>query len=174
MMDKRQVANLEVKRKLVDALVDLVIEKDFFDIKVTDLINRSGVARASFYRNFNSIEELIEYGVLQLYIEYNEHSILGIETFENKEHLVYKFNFFKKHKKYILAYHRGRLPKTLLGILNNHVENKDSNPDTPTSYETYYHYGAFYNIVIAWLESGAKESPLEMTEIFLAIRYKKD
>lgn len=45
-MDKRKAANLEVKRRIKDALYDLMAEKSFSEITVTDIIQRAGVARA--------------------------------------------------------------------------------------------------------------------------------
>lgn len=37
-MDKRKEANLEVKRRIKDALYDLMAEKSFSEITVTDII----------------------------------------------------------------------------------------------------------------------------------------
>ena len=42
-----------------DRLMDLITEKLYMDISVTDIVTRAGVARASFYRNFNSIDDVI-------------------------------------------------------------------------------------------------------------------
>lgn len=54
-MDKRKIANQLVKDRLFSALVDFAGEKDWSKVKVTELIEKSGVARASFYRNFKSV-----------------------------------------------------------------------------------------------------------------------
>lgn len=57
-MDKRKIANQLVKDRLFSALVDFAGEKDWSKVKVTELIEKSGVARASFYRNFKSVKKL--------------------------------------------------------------------------------------------------------------------
>ena len=41
------------------ALMDLMTGKLYMDISETDIVTRAGVARASFYRNFNSIDAVI-------------------------------------------------------------------------------------------------------------------
>ena len=51
-MDKREK---QVKDRLMQAMISLAKEKEWTKITVTDLINRAGVARASFYRNFDTI-----------------------------------------------------------------------------------------------------------------------
>ena len=38
-----------------------------------------------------------------------------------------------------------------------------------TKYELYYFAGAFYNMMLCWLEGGAKETPEAMAEEFLRI-----
>lgn len=38
-----------------------------------------------------------------------------------------------------------------------------------SKYELYYYSGAFYNMVLSWLESGAKESSKDMADEFLRI-----
>lgn len=48
-----------MKREIMEAAIDLMAEKNYMDISVTDLVSRAGVARASFYRNFGSIDEVI-------------------------------------------------------------------------------------------------------------------
>ena len=49
-----------VKREIKDALMEVMAEKQYMDIMVTDIVTRAGVARASFYRNFNSINDVID------------------------------------------------------------------------------------------------------------------
>ena len=41
-------------------LITVLREKLYMDITVTDIVTRAGVARASFYRNFNSINDVID------------------------------------------------------------------------------------------------------------------
>ena len=49
-----------VKHEITDAVMQLMAEKNYMDITVTDIVNKAGVARASFYRNFNSINDVID------------------------------------------------------------------------------------------------------------------
>ena len=58
-MDKRKEANLRVKKNITEALFALMDKKDFSKITVTDIIEEAKVARASFYRNYESKEDLL-------------------------------------------------------------------------------------------------------------------
>ena len=59
-MDKRKLANKQVKDRLLEALITFVGHKDWSKVTVTELIAKAGVARASFYRNFTSVEDFIK------------------------------------------------------------------------------------------------------------------
>ena len=50
-----------VKKRMADAFVDMLSQKSYADITVTDIVNTAQVARVSFYRNFNSISDVVDY-----------------------------------------------------------------------------------------------------------------
>jgi AcrR family transcriptional regulator len=51
--------NLRVKNQIVNGLFKLLKVKSFSSIKITELIKVSNVARASYYRNFDTIEDIL-------------------------------------------------------------------------------------------------------------------
>lgn len=170
-MDKRKIANQQVKDKLLLALLTLLQQREWSKITITELVEASGVARASYYRNFASVEELLNYGLTQITQEYHNGSPSPVEDFHNKELMKYKFRFYKDHMSLILAFHHAKAPITLLGIITDCVI--DAKGDMPISaiskYELYYYSGAFYNMVLFWLESGAVESTEAMANEFLRL-----
>ena len=48
------------KDYIIEALLQLLKKHSFEDITVTDIANKAGVTRVTFYRNFNSKEEIIK------------------------------------------------------------------------------------------------------------------
>ena len=58
-MDKRKEANMRVKSNITKALFHLMHEKSFSDISISELIRTAGVARVSFYRNYDSKEDVL-------------------------------------------------------------------------------------------------------------------
>ena len=49
-----------VKKRIAEGLFALLRKKDFSEITVTDIVREADVARASYYRNFDSKEQIIE------------------------------------------------------------------------------------------------------------------
>ena len=168
-MDKRKQANQQVKEKLLAALVGFAGQKDWSKVTVTELVERAGVARASFYRNFTSVEDLVEYGIRQMAVLYDEGKPPLEEDNRNVELACYKFRFYQQHADLVLAFHRAKASTSLLDIITDCYI--DACGDMPASslsrYELYYHAGAFYNVMMCWLESGMKEPPEEMAREFV-------
>lgn len=52
--------NTYVIQHLTDAMLSLLSEKPIEDISISELIDRAGVGRASFYRNFKSKEDVLQ------------------------------------------------------------------------------------------------------------------
>ncbi|MCQ2575661.1 MAG: TetR/AcrR family transcriptional regulator [Treponema sp.] len=48
-----------IRESIQTALFQLMNKKEFCKIKITEVIERAGVSRSAFYRNFNSLEEVI-------------------------------------------------------------------------------------------------------------------
>lgn len=48
-----------VKQSLTEALISLMDVKPFSEITVTELVLKAGVARATYYRNFSSKEQVL-------------------------------------------------------------------------------------------------------------------
>lgn len=170
-MDKRKIANQRVKDRLLAALIEFAGQKDWSKVTVTELIEKSGVARASFYRNFKSVEEIVDYGIQQMTFLYETGKPSLVEDFHNRELMLYKFRFYQKHAALVLAFHHAKVAINLLDVITNCMI--DACGDMPTSaiekYELYYYAGAFYNILICWLDGGTQETPEAMADEFLRI-----
>lgn len=170
-MDKRKAANQRVKDRLFAALIAFAGHKDWSKLTVTALIEKSGVARASFYRNFQSVEELIDYGIEQMARRYREGAPPLDEDFHSREMMLYKFQFYQTYADLVLAFHHAKVGTTLLDIITDcEMEACGDMPLHAISrYELYYYSGAFYNMLLCWLESGMKETPAAMADEFLRI-----
>ncbi len=170
-MDKRKDAGQGVKDRLFRALVELAGREDWPRLTVTELIERSGVARASFYRNFKSIEGLINYGIERMAQLYHEGKPLSDEDFHSRQAMVYNFRFYKEYAGLVLAFHKAKLSTSLLDVITDCEI--DACGDMPVSsisrYELYFFSGAFYNMMLCWLENGARETPEAMADEFLQI-----
>ena len=69
-MNKKQETNAFVKECITEALLQLMKEKTLYEIAITEIVERAGVARVSFYRNFTSKENVIEQHLILLIREW--------------------------------------------------------------------------------------------------------
>ena len=58
-MERKHPGNLFVRDCITEALFKLMKSKDFNDITVSMLVKTAGVSRNSFYRNYQSMEDII-------------------------------------------------------------------------------------------------------------------
>lgn len=170
-MDKKKEANQRVKDRLFSTMVEFAGQKDWSKLTVTELIQQSGVARASFYRNFKSVEDLISYGIEQLAQRYHAGKHPQADDFYSREAVLYQFQFYKEYADLVLAFHRAKLATTLLDVITDcEIDARGDMPvGSVSKYELYFYAGAFYNVLLCWLEGGAKETPGAMADEFLRI-----
>ncbi|WP_242844287.1 TetR-like C-terminal domain-containing protein [Candidatus Soleaferrea massiliensis] len=70
-----------------------------------------------------------------------------------------------------MAFHHAKLATTLLDVITDCVIDESGNMsiNSISKYKLYYFSGAFYNMLLCWLESGMKETPEAMADEFLRI-----
>ena len=170
-MDKRKMANRQVKDRLLAALVEFAGRKDWSKVTVTELVKAAGVARASFYRNFTSVEDVIEYGINQVMERYHAGKPGDRAGFHDRALVEYEFRFYQENAKLVLAFHHAKASTSLLDLITDcEIASWGDMPSSsPSRYEVYFYAGAFYNVLICWLESGTPESPETMADEFVRI-----
>lgn len=170
-MDKRKTQNLRVKKNITVALLNLLEEKSISEISVSEIIRRAGVARASFYRNYSTKENVIITLIADILEQYRETLSDCGEYYYTYVNIHRGFEFFSRYGKQALDLHRFGYGSTILGMLNQfHGELAGSmSCKSIERYRLYIYMGSFYNTAMVWLQSGKKESVDEITDIFCRI-----
>ena len=175
-MDKRIVENERVKKSIEEAFFTLLKKKPFSEITVSDIIRVSGVARASYYRNFESKEEIIE-----AYMGRQRNEVAHMITFSesvsdifNEEKLVTALEHYLQQKEYILLLYDNGFGTFLQEDMNRFAEFSigDMPQMSMERYSLYFLSGAMFNTTIQWLKSGAVESPQQMAKAFIRMLSK--
>lgn len=165
--DKRYEANRIVKLKIARALTKLMDSQAFSDISVTDIVKTAGVARASYYRNFDSKEEVLIKITEDIMAEYREKALRLGGDFFSYDSILLIFRYFKSYKKFILSVYKAGLAYIYLDLFDRQFEEQMG--DMPFNdihrYKVYFYSGALYNVFLKWLEGGMKERPSEMAEM---------
>ena len=162
-----------VKREIQKAVMHLMAEKSYMDISVTDIVNTAGVARASFYRNFDSIYDVIETIADEISSDLIEDVfpvLAGTDTRKWREFLFNHFYPFIKQKNDIVPLRFENL-SVIFTELDKKTEQKASLLSAATISEKYSiigKMGLINSITKRWLDSGTEESPEEMIDYIMS------
>lgn len=170
-MDKRREENIRVKKCITNTLFRLMQTKSLSDITITELVQGAGVARASFYRNYESKEDVLVtliQDVLELFRQEMHEGPQGLYSYEN---ILLSFQFFYKYRSYILDLYRSGFALAILEELNRFHESIAGTMrfSSTEKYTLYMYIGALFNTAITWL---LDENRVEAAEI-AAFFYEK-
>ena len=160
-------SNRFTKECIETALLVLMTDKNFNDISITDIVERAGVSRSAYYRNYSSKKDIL-----------NKYLNTIVETITDSLNLQKThptdFNFwlsvFTRVQTYadefIILQKAGFDAIILSSINQTMVERIPTQHDRVfEKYQLLFWVGAFYNLLREWITSGMKESNEEMAEI---------
>lgn len=167
-MDKRKAENFRVKKCITTALLDLLEEKSISEISISEIIKKAGVARASFYRNYATKENVIITLIADVLEEYRATLSDTEENFYTYKNIRTSFVFFSRYQKQVLDLHRFGYGSLLLDMLNQfHEEVAGTMPCTSIErYQLYVYIGSLYNTAMMWLKNGTREEVSEIADVF--------
>lgn len=158
---------------LTDALLTLMTEKSYGNISITEICTRADLSRRTFYRIYESKEDILKKyadSLCQCYFkQFEKQENLSLENVAN-----IFFSFWKKQKDFLLLLYREKLIYILLFKFNEllpsvYVNYKahllQTKDKKSMEYVAFYNAGGFWNLLIKWLEDGCKKTPEEMSTI---------
>lgn len=161
--DKRYIENMRVKRSIQTALFLLMKKKKFSEIRVSDIISTSGVAKASYYRNFASIEDIIYFYIDQMNDELAElmpkqHDISAKTIRQN---LIVLYKYYLEHREEILLLCSNGFYELIQDNTDQFLINAigDMPANSIDRYNIFLLSGAICHVQIEWLKNKTPESP---------------
>ena len=170
-MDKRFELNRIVKESIVQSLFMLMRQKPFSDITVTDIITKAGVARASYYRNFESKEGIIRDYLYEIILNFKKTipcNQSGKMTYDN---LLRLFTYIAEYSEILRALFNSGLSGLFPDLLNLYFQ--DTQEEILSGkfniWALYAYSGALSNIISKWIEGNMEQSPEEIAASFYSI-----
>ena len=158
-------SNRIVRESVETALFYLMEEREFATISITDIVNRAGVSRSAYYRNYSSKED-----ILSKIFEHSVDTILEAlrpSLMEVCARDVY-YNLFtaaQKESRLFEIVLKADLEWVFMSEVNHRLTQKISETKIVERYRLYSWIGSTVNILLAWIASGRKESPEQMADI---------
>ncbi len=166
------------KEWILQALLLLMDKKAFKDITVKELAERAGLDRKTFYRHFETKENVLNFYMNAICREYmtdlKKQPSLTTYTIS----LSY-FSVLKKHLSFFEKLERNNLSFFLLLALDEYLPDihklfaSNNCKDNPLYYSEYalsYYTGGFWNLSTRWIRDGAKKSPQEMAALVAMVK----
>ncbi|MFS0781202.1 TetR/AcrR family transcriptional regulator [Bacillus sp. 1P06AnD] len=163
MEKKRNAVNMFAKDCIALALFKLMKEKQYEDITITDIAKTAGVSRVTYYRNYNSKEEIITHYVDELGYRFGQETKHLDPTKDMYVCVLAFFRYWIKHREFLLCLHEAKLAYVLLEHANKTISLYTTT--AKKKYESRFLLGAMHNIMFEWIKGGATESPEEMAAI---------
>ena len=171
-MSKAEMENKRVKRQITKGLFSLMKKKAFSEISVTDLVTEAGVARASYYRNFENKEAIIENVMddlreeLMKDIDYDDDASI-FDAGNARRGFEKALSRCLTLKEELLILYKNGFGSLIQETFNRYtIEFAGNMPaDSIERYKLYFVAGASANVLLEWLKEGAKETPEEIADI---------
>ena len=162
--------NNMTKNYIYEAFRLLLTKEKYDKISVCDICDKAGVSRMSFYRNFESKDDLLIKGFNFILDNFKA----KLDTMEHKSHYgVIKelFETFKEYKDIYPALEGTNISKTLLINAIEKIK-KDAVYDNITRTSKYiptFYFSAISVTMFDWLRHGAVETSDEMARLITSL-----
>ena len=152
-----------------EALVQLMREKEFESISVTDICKTAGFSRMAYYRNFHSKNDILVQYMNMLADKFRTDLMKTYPGISSKSYeiVLFAFKYFKDYHAYAECLIKANLSSILQDGLNYYFDRyvAGTGSDIGRRYSLYYYSGALFNIYTTWVKGGMKESPEELAQI---------
>ena len=166
---------LRSQKWLMDALLELMKNKPFREISISEITRKADLSRRTFYRYFSSKEE-----VLCCYLEFIWRTG-ALKLSDDKDHsyfhtIQWYLAFWYEHKELALLLYRNDLLALLMQEYNYlfhdmYLMRKGNYPLAKQSeamrYALSYSVGGLLNILWQWASDGMQKSPEEVADLLL-------
>lgn len=156
--------NCYVTEHLRTALLELLSEKPMNDISISELVDRAGVGRASFYRNYEQKDDILKAHIKTLFSEWtyewkkNDGSPLSEQMRLMIGHFEKHIDFYRLLNDRELIY---LLKDVIIGLFGPKPEY-----EKVQAYASAFVAYTIYGWIEVWFQRGMRESADEIAEMF--------
>lgn len=171
MKENKQV--LRSREWIFESLTQLMKDKKFQDISISEITNKAGVARLTFYRNYSSKEDIIISEGRKIYTELKQ----DISNSNFEDNIVYNsirkvvlvFNHYADLFELLL---RDKLDYLIMQSFEVEISDMLKNifgVNSNDKYKVKFYEGALFSIAVEWIKNSRQETVDEMTDIIFKL-----
>lgn len=159
-----------VKELLTEAMFRLLSEKPYSKISINELVNRAGVCRASFYRNYLTKDQIIDEYLQELFQNIYRKYPLEAEHIREGIECIFDALLNEKQRLMLLG-KQGLLVKLQEYMFETTVNEINKFKVLNNRYQPHYFSGATSAMISAWISWGMEESAADMADLFIKSLY---
>ena len=142
------------------ALLQLMRKKSFHHISITELCEKAGVSRMSFYRNFDSKEDVLKRWCAEITDKFVAESGINYRHNPLKPYFNTLFTHVLQYREMSFLLHRDGL----LWIVKDDIDRVffETYAGVYDEYKMHFITGGIFDVYRFWIETGLRETPEEL------------
>ena len=163
-----QQKNTWVKQQITSTLLDLLREKKLADISVSELTEMAGVGRVSFYRNYQTKEDILREESDRLIQEWGK---LYEANPESAPETLFPslFDFYREHRDFYTTLYEAGMSTIMMDTIISTIQITPEMPNLEAYMKLFWAYG-IYGWMLEWIKRGMQESGSELIGLFQLAR----
>ena len=155
---------------ITEALLFLLARKEYRDISITEICKKAGVARMSFYRNFESREDVLVKKVRNVTDDFLKESAISYKDDTVSGYFIKLFTHMGRQKELCTALNKAGM----IHIIKDEFDRVflDVYSLEYDYYKSVFLSGGIYNVFLFWFMNGCRESPEDLAKSLDAILIK--
>lgn len=163
--------NTYVRRQITQALVDMLQERKLDSISVKELCEQAQVGRVSFYRNFDSRENVLRAESDRLLAGWGN-AFEGKPDQEYNAFFLSLFDFYRANRRFYTTLARAGLDGIILQTFLDTAKIAPETPNLEAYLKSFWAYG-IYGWTVEWMRRGMTESGEELFALFAQLQGQK-
>ncbi len=157
--------NTYVKRQITLALLKLLKEKPITEISISELTQKAQIGRVSFYRNYQTKEDVLKEESNRLIKEWGE---LYEANPESSPETLFPslFDFYREHKEFYTILYQAGMASIMQETILNTIQITSEMENIEAYRKSFWAYG-IYGWMIEWMKRGMQESGDELNRLFI-------
>lgn len=167
----------QTRRWIFDSLIDLMSQKDFTDISITEIMANADLSRRTFYRFYKSKDELIRGYSEAIFADYLTY--IGKQKFSayDETFLTIFFTYWSQYKEPFHQFQQQGLFGIILTVYNEKIVEVYEHIDFPwhdaslskseVNIVMRFFLGGLWNVVADWQGNNQELSPAELAQTVL-------
>ena len=156
--------NTYVKKQITKTLLKLLQTKNINDISISELTSTAEIGRVSFYRNYQSKEDVLQQEADRLLSEWGN-LFASLPSDEYNSFFLSLFDFFQSNKDFFTVLYQADLSHIIMNTIVATAEILPQTPNLQAYLKSFWAYGV-YGWIIEWLKRGMQESSQELLSLF--------